>query len=299
MTIRLGVLGLSDGNGHPYSWSAICNGYDRTAMKDCGFPVIPEYLAEQTWPEARLPGVRVTHVWTQDRKISEHIATASLIEKIVNRPEDMIGSVDGVLLARDDAENHIEFAHPFLSAGLPIYIDKPVALSLRNFDKLYALEQYKGQIFTCSAMRYAKELKLSDDQRKQTGDLHIVQAVIPKDWDRYGIHIIEPVLNNIGIARSPKVRALTTSGIDGRVLMVDFEGGPDVEFLTLGMETKGPLELKFYGNTGSETLRFHDTFNAFKMALADFVQGIATRSVGSDPAFNRRAIEILEMGRIS
>ncbi|MDD3926903.1 MAG: hypothetical protein PHT33_09620 [bacterium] len=27
--IRLAMLGMVDGNGHPYSWSAIFNGYDR------------------------------------------------------------------------------------------------------------------------------------------------------------------------------------------------------------------------------------------------------------------------------
>src|SRR5690554_2257137 len=47
MTIRLGVIGLSDGNGHPYSWSAIVNGYDPVAMQACEFPVIPEYLGHQ------------------------------------------------------------------------------------------------------------------------------------------------------------------------------------------------------------------------------------------------------------
>lgn len=27
--IRLGMVGMTEGNGHPYSWSAIFNGYDR------------------------------------------------------------------------------------------------------------------------------------------------------------------------------------------------------------------------------------------------------------------------------
>ena len=45
--LRLGVVGLSEGNGHPYSWSAIFNGCDMSFMKDCGFPVIPGYLAKQ------------------------------------------------------------------------------------------------------------------------------------------------------------------------------------------------------------------------------------------------------------
>ena len=32
MTLRLGVLGFSPGNGHPYSFSAIVNGYDDEAF---------------------------------------------------------------------------------------------------------------------------------------------------------------------------------------------------------------------------------------------------------------------------
>ena len=44
---RLGAIGLSPGNGHPYSWAAIFNGYDTASMADCPFPAIPEYLATQ------------------------------------------------------------------------------------------------------------------------------------------------------------------------------------------------------------------------------------------------------------
>ena len=33
MTLKLGVIGLSEGNGHPYSWSAIFNGYDSVEME--------------------------------------------------------------------------------------------------------------------------------------------------------------------------------------------------------------------------------------------------------------------------
>ena len=43
--LTLGVMGMSEGNGHPYSWSAIINGdYDEKAMADCSYPVIPAYL---------------------------------------------------------------------------------------------------------------------------------------------------------------------------------------------------------------------------------------------------------------
>ena len=85
--IRLGVIGISDGNGHPYSWSAICNGYSPVEMAACSFPVIPEYLSKQAWPEARLPDVEVRHVWTQDSAISNKIARTALIPNIAQMPE--------------------------------------------------------------------------------------------------------------------------------------------------------------------------------------------------------------------
>ena len=30
--IRLGILGMTEGNAHPFSWSAIINGYDKEEM---------------------------------------------------------------------------------------------------------------------------------------------------------------------------------------------------------------------------------------------------------------------------
>ena len=95
--LRLGVVGLSEGNGHPYSWSAIFNGYDMAYMKDYGFPVIPKYLSRQSFPDDCIPNAHVTHVWTQGRAISEHVANASLIPNVEDCMEDMIGSVDAVL----------------------------------------------------------------------------------------------------------------------------------------------------------------------------------------------------------
>ncbi len=48
--IRLAMLGMVDGNAHPYSWSAIINGYDPKAMRSAigdRYPVILDYLGQQ------------------------------------------------------------------------------------------------------------------------------------------------------------------------------------------------------------------------------------------------------------
>jgi len=134
--LKLGVIGLSTGNGHPYSWSAIFNGYDPITMEECGFQVIPRYLEKQQFPKDAIMEANVTHVWTQDIVLSNHLATAAHIANVVQHPEEMIGQVDGILLARDDSETHYELAAPFLKAGLPVYIDKPVCLSIKELDRL-------------------------------------------------------------------------------------------------------------------------------------------------------------------
>ena len=185
--LRLGLIGLSEGNGHPYSWSAIINGYDRVAMAACPFSVIPAYLAERRFPEDQLLGARVTHVWTQDPSMTRDIARATHIAHVVADYREMVGQIDALLLARDDAESHRAHAEPFLRAGVPVYVDKPAALRVADLDALFALARDPAQIFSCSALRYAEELQLSAAEVEMLGPIRLVTGSTPKSWDRYAI----------------------------------------------------------------------------------------------------------------
>ena len=84
-TLKLGIIGLSEGNGHPYSWSAIVNGdFDMRYMKDCGYPTIPAYLSANR-DTLGIDFAEVTHIWTQDRSISEHVSKASGVNTVVDK----------------------------------------------------------------------------------------------------------------------------------------------------------------------------------------------------------------------
>ena len=93
--IKLGIVGISEGNGHPYSWGAIINGYDREAMASCPFPVIPQYLGERPDSDFGIGDARVTHIWTQDTDASGHIARASKIETVAMGSNNPIASNAG------------------------------------------------------------------------------------------------------------------------------------------------------------------------------------------------------------
>lgn len=94
--LKIGILGMTEGNGHPYSWSAMLNGFDPVAMKDCPFPVIPEYLSKQPPHTFGIEGAHITHICCTgyaDRDEAEKIAKASNIPNVVEDPLAMIGQI--------------------------------------------------------------------------------------------------------------------------------------------------------------------------------------------------------------
>lgn len=296
MKLRLGVIGLSDGNGHPYSWSAIFNGYNSIAMEECGYPVIPRYLEQQVWPDCQIDSAEVVAVWTQDTELSRNIAKSSRIKQVMLEYTDMIGKVDAVLLARDDSENHLKYAEPFLRAGLPIYIDKPIALSVEDLERLYALEQYPGQIFTCSALRFSKELILTEADRKELGQIKNITAFTPKSWNKYAVHIIEPVLNMLPKGDVPIEFTSPLTSDDSGSLIVRWRSGIQTSFFALG-DGLAPLSIRVSGTNSWKDLNFTDSFSSFKSALQAFVSGIEKKEVASEKAFNMQVVELLEKGR--
>ncbi|MDD4050950.1 MAG: hypothetical protein PHR28_03480 [candidate division Zixibacteria bacterium] len=293
--LKLGILGLSEGNGHPYSWSAIFNGYDPEAMRTCPFPVIPEYLGRQRFPDDSIAEATVTHIWTQERTISEHVARASRIPNVVDRYEDMIGQVDGILLARDDAENHLTMSEPFLRAGLPVYIDKPLALTRKEADRIYLRQKYDGQIFTCSALAFSKELMLTPEDRARLGSIGRIEGSTMKDWPKYSPHIIEPVLNIIGDQGAITDFHVSQSPAGMKTVEVAWETDLETSFSALGPHTRS-IEIIVIGDRSLKRLVFADSFGAFKAALQAFIDGIQKRRPPISREFVMKVISIIEAG---
>jgi len=289
--LRLGILGLSDGNGHPYSWSAIFNGYDPAVMAECPFPVIPQYLARQVFPRDAILGARVTHIWTQDNEAARHVARATRIPRVVSDPEAMLGEVDAVLLARDDAENHRDMARPFLLNGLPIYIDKPVALTVDDLERMLAMQQKPGQLFSCSALRWAREFNLAL-HCNEIGQIRHIQATTPKCWSKYAVHLLDPILEQLGLFATP-AEVTRVSDIP-EVVHVRW---PDITAtITCTGALPSDIRMRVFGNGGSRDLIFLNTFAAFRDALLRFVATARGTSLGTTSNELRALVRILESG---
>src|SRR5262249_26957135 len=78
---------------------------------------------------------------------------------LVDKPEDMIGKIDGVLIESQEGGAHWPRAKPFLDAGLPCYVDKPFTCSLADARRFAEVADKKNiPIFSSSSLRYGTEL---------------------------------------------------------------------------------------------------------------------------------------------
>lgn len=280
MSLKIGIIGLSSGNGHPYSWSAIFNGYSPKEMGKCSFPVIPEYLSKEKWPESKIPNAEVTGVWTQSEEISKSIAKCSLIQNIYKTKEELVDNSDLILLARDDAENHYENAYYALKSKKPIFIDKPIALSIKNLEKLYQLCSNPNNIFSCSSMSFCPGFaKLSNCLKDEK--VSFIEFTSPKSWDRYAVHLIDPFIkyvrksfpNDYSIELFGGKASLKETSINCSLQTSNHKHPITISFITTG-EISGNLGFHAF-NQDKELIEreYHKKpFLSFKSALEKFLK---------------------------
>ncbi|MFO0846560.1 MAG: gfo/Idh/MocA family oxidoreductase [Gemmataceae bacterium] len=129
----------------------------------------------------------------------------SLGVPLVERPTDMIGKVDGLLIESLEGGVHYGRAKPFLDAGLPCFIDKPFTCSAADAKKIVALSaRKKAPVFSSSSLRFAPEVVAFQGDARKGGVLGVVSygpapyhEGKPGDVPRnpglfnYGIHPLE------------------------------------------------------------------------------------------------------------
>jgi hypothetical protein len=263
------MIGMTEGNGHPYSWSAIFNGYDKAKMTaECPFAGIPEYLNKEPEETLRITGAEVTHIYCDDRKDAEHVAKCSLIAHAVDKPEDMIGHIDAVIIGTDIGSQHVERARPFVEAGLPIFIDKPLCDNLKDLETFRKwIKVDKHPILSSSAMRYQKELLPYRISTHELGKLRLITAPMAKKWETYGIHALEAIYPLVGPGF---VSTQNTGTKDRNIVHMTHKDGIDIVIGCInGMAYGGPVCLN--GTLGSVTVKGGDTFYAFKSQLQAFI----------------------------
>jgi oxidoreductase domain protein len=290
--IKIGMIGLSEGNGHPYSFSAIINGYDDKNMSMSGWNNIYSYLKERDFSDFGIFDAKVTHVWTQNLDDSKKIAKASKIDNVVSKYEDMLNDIDAVIIARDDYRSHMEIAKPFLEAGKYVFIDKPLSLDI---DELGYFKQFleSGHIMSCSAIKYAPELDGVKRDIENFGKIKLIRGTTIRSWEKYAIHMLDGIFSVIPFNvksvqyNNSNHESFTIFNCDGSIIQIDALGSSELT-----------LRIEFFSDTKYYRADTLNSFDAFRRTLWHFVDMIRNKNL-SNRSLTIDLMKVLIAGNIS
>ena len=135
--------------------------------------------------------------------------------KVMDTIDSLCQQVDGVMIESVDGRPHLEQARPVILAGKPLFIDKPVAGSLRDAIALYRLaREHKVPCFSASAYRFYDSLVAltKTDVGQVRGAISYGPCSLEPhhpDLFWYGIHPAEALFTVLGTGCESVVRTTT------------------------------------------------------------------------------------------
>lgn len=271
MVIKVGMLGFNEGNGHPFSFSAILNGYNREEFEKTEWKVILAYLERQPKESIGFPEVEVTHAWTPFPAVTQRLCQACNIACSVENPQDMLGHVDAVIIATDNYAEHFSLARIFLEQGYPVFIDKPLTMKESELDYFVPFIE-AGQLMSTSGLRYAIELDVVRENLAQLGVLKLINGVVLNDFKKYGIHLLDAI-SGLGIGSPVMLSRLPTAY---ESFLIKLSNGTEFSIAALGPVVK-TFHLGFYGTKGTYQVDLFDNFSAFRRTLKAFIAMVKTK----------------------
>ena len=139
--------------------------------------------------------------------------------KICDTIEELCTNVDVVLLESVDGRPHLEQVKPVLKAGKPVFIDKPMAASLRDTLEIFRLAKAANvPIFSSSSLRFAKANQAVRDG--SIGKVTYAETYGPCELEPhhpdlfwYGVHGVETLFTVMGTGCETVQRGTTTNGM--------------------------------------------------------------------------------------
>jgi len=140
--------------------------------------------------------------------------------EIVANIDELLKKVDVVLLESVDGRPHLEQARSVILAGKPLFIDKPIAASLADVLKIFALaEKQKVPCFSSSSLRFHPDIATVKKNPK-LGAIVGVDVFAPCSLEEhhpdlmwYGVHGIEMLYTLMGTG-CEKVTRTSAKGTD-------------------------------------------------------------------------------------
>jgi len=212
--------------------------------------------------------------WSRVDKYAEQLQKDYGV-KLCDSIEELCQQVDAVFLESVDGRPHLEQAKPVIKAGKPLFIDKPMAGSLKDAIEIFRLaRQAKVPVFSASSLRFGKTTQavrngcIGKVLSAETSSPASLEPHHP-DLFWYGIHGVEALFTVMGTGCEEVKRGTTA---DGKIEVVGtWKGGRTGTF----REGKG-YSGKAKGETGESPVGAYDGYAPLVVeALKFFKTGVA------------------------
>lgn len=249
---------------------------------------------EAAWRELRaftpknppIGGATVTLVWDEDPAEAARLAAVIGAEEVTTK-EEMLGRVDGVIVVDDMTQAHAPRAVPFLRAGIPTFIDKPLSRSPAEAAALIETARQGGApLFSSSALRFARELEEAREKIAGLGRIRAAYASAPNELIYYGVHALELAVAALG----PGIeRVRNIGGEEYDLVEIAWRRGPGLA-LQVVRGARCPFMLRLFGEQGALDLSVTDGEAFYRRQMEAFARMIET---GEPPFPPSETLEIL------
>ncbi len=293
--MNIGIIGESLGNGHPYSWSAIINGFNYNLLNKLPFPAIKQYLADKDHNKVLDKNIRVTKIFCKNIDYAKKVAEFSKINEVCLSLENFSNNLHAIIIAKDDYKNHYDLIDTLSPLKLPILIDKPIATKLDDLIKILKLKKYESQFFSCSGLYFSPEI---NDFPRSLNELNKIKVVTNGPWDRYSIHMINPLEkyfgdNDIELSKFTSFKKSTFKN----VVHLELEYNNLIVELVSGSDQIFGVNFTFYYRTGvSQSIKLTNTYKAFSDMLSCFLDQIKYDKLFFSEQYLKNTIKIVELG---
>ena len=176
--LRIGVIALSDNSHLNYEiWAPMFNP-----------------IGSKGWPVGRTTRMIITHCWDRDPLVAEAFAKKYGCTAVKNY-YDMVGKVDGMVFGGfNECKWWPKLVKPYLEAGIPCYINRPFAYSMKDAKEICDLSKKHNAPILCTDEREyiqqaivgrAKVEELLTQKRTIIGG-HSTNA--SGEWSQHGVH---------------------------------------------------------------------------------------------------------------
>ncbi len=272
--LRAGIIGLD--TSHVIAFTKILNASD-VKPQLAGCRIVAAYPHGS--PDIESSTSRIPRYTEQIQKFGV---------EIVDSIDTLLKKVDVVFLETNDGRPHLKQALKVIRAGKPVFIDKPVAGSLR--DALIIYEQARRSnvpLFSCSSLRFSREVvKMRDGA---VGKVIGCDAFSPcplepthPDLFWYGIHGVETLFTVMGPGCETVVR-VKSAGTD--LVVGKWKDGRIGTFRGIRDGRRGNGGTAF-GTKGIQTFTRPDRFEPMLIEIIKFFR------TGKPPVTAEQTLEI-------